>query len=217
MIELFQKGGPFMWPFFVCFVIMVVLALERIWTYWWIRDEAETRKITQVITERIGTGDSSQDLQVYCDTIGRLEGHVFAVTLDRYRRLATENRSIEEVHQELRVAVGRATCGYLERRLSMVRCSAQVATLLGLLGTISGMIRSFGAIARGGIGELATVRAGVFEALMTTVVGFVIALPLLVVYVYFTNKAEQTMFQFEPYGQAFADALMNVARKTQTL
>jgi biopolymer transport protein ExbB len=213
MIELLEKGGPFMWPLLICSGVLVILVFERIWTYWRIRDESEIRKILQVVKQLSGAEEGSRDVESYCERIGRLEGYVFAVSLEHHRRLTKTERSVEEIRQELRVTAREATYKYLGRYLPCIGGIAQVATLLGLLGTISGMIRSFGAMTRSGIGESIIIAGGVVEALMTTGVGFLIALPSLVVYIYFTNSAERKMFWFAPYGYAFIDTLPHQRKK----
>jgi len=213
IVEFFRKGEPWIWPLLVCFIVIAVFVLERIWVYWWIRGETETRKIVQTVTERLATGGSSHDLAVYCDTIGRLEGYVFAASLECYRHLAREDRPIDEMRQELFAAADRATSRYLERYLPVIGLFAQMAIFLGLLGTVSGMIRSFGAITRSGIGETAIVTAGISEALMTTAMGCVIAVPALITYVHVANRAERKFFQFESYSHTFVDMLLRQRKK----
>ena len=80
--------------------------------------------------------------------------------------------------------------------------------LLGLLGTVNGMIRAFEGIAEKGLGEPTIVAAGISEALITTVTGLVISVPALAIYTYFAARAEAKSIQYEPYGHGFVDALL---------
>jgi biopolymer transport protein ExbB len=109
---------------------------------------------------------------------------------------------------EMNGTVERAANGYLERYLSVIQFVANSVVLLGLLGTVNGMIRAFEGIAEKGLGEPTIVAAGISEALITTVTGLVIAVPSLAVYTYFTQRAESKSIQFEPYGHGFVDALL---------
>jgi biopolymer transport protein ExbB len=104
--------------------------------------------------------------------------------------------------------VERAAVGYLERYLAVVQFVANSVVLLGLLGTVNGMITAFEGIAEKGLGEPTIVAAGISEALITTVTGLVIAVPALAIYTYFTTRAESKATEFEPYGQGFVDALL---------
>jgi biopolymer transport protein ExbB len=90
---------------------------------------------------------------------------------------------------------------------------AQIAIFLGLLGTVSGILRSLGAITRSGIGETAIVTAGISEALITTAMGCIIAVPALMTYVRVANRAERKFFQFESYNHTFVDLLLRQREK----
>lgn len=104
--------------------------------------------------------------------------------------------------------VERAAMGYLERYLSVISFVSSSVVLLGLLGTVNGMINAFEGIAEKGLGEPTIVAAGISEALITTVTGLVIAVPALAIYSYFTTRASGKSVQFEAYGHGFVDALL---------
>ena len=104
--------------------------------------------------------------------------------------------------------VERAALAYLERYLAVIQFVANSVVLLGLLGTVNGMIRAFEGIAEKGLGEPTIVAAGISEALITTVTGLVIAVPALAIYTYFSTRAEGRFIQFEAYGHGFVDALL---------
>ena len=208
MLEFFRDGGPFMWPLSLWSIMAFGFFLERVITYARMRGEEETATITTDINGRIDSGTSFEQLKEYCRELGRLEGEVYAEGIERFEHLSREQRSMEEMRVEMNGTVERAAVGYLERYLAVVQFVANSVVLLGLLGTVNGMITAFEGIAEKGLGEPTIVAAGISEALITTVTGLVIAVPALAIYTYFTTRAEGKATQFEPYGQGFVDALL---------
>jgi len=208
MLEFFNNGGPFMYPLGLWSIMALAFFIERVWTYARIRSEDELAEITNDMTGRIDSGASFEQLKEVCVEVGKLEGDVYSEGLERFEHLSREHRSVEEMRVEMNGTVERAATGYLERYLSVIQFVANSVVLLGLLGTVNGMIRAFEGIAEKGLGEPTIVAAGISEALITTVTGLVIAVPSLAVYTYFTQRAESKSIQFEPYGHGFVDALL---------
>jgi biopolymer transport protein ExbB len=208
MLEFFQDGGPFMWPLGLWSIMALGFFIERIVTYARMRSEDELSEVTNDVTGRIDSGASFDQLQEYCREIGRLEGDVYAEGIERFGHLSREQRTIEEMRAEMNGTVERSANSYLERYLSVIQFVASSVVLLGLLGTVNGMIRAFEGIAEKGLGEPTIVAAGISEALITTVTGLVIAVPALAIYTYFSQRAEGKGIQFEPYGHGFVDALL---------
>lgn len=215
MLEFFQDGGPFMFPLGLWSIMALGFFLERVVTYARMRSEEELSEVTNDLTSRIDSGASFEQLQEYCREVGRLEGEVYAEGIERFEHLSREQRSIEEMRVEMNGTVERAANGYLERYLSVIQFVANSVVLLGLLGTVNGMIRAFEGIAEKGLGEPTIVAAGISEALITTVTGLVIAVPSLAIYTYFSTRAEGRSIQFEPYGHGFVDALLRRWQSTK--
>lgn len=208
MVRLFQEGGPFMWPLLGWSIAVIAFFLERVWTYVRTRDEAGTAEATNAVIASVEQGAEVDQLAAQCRELGRLEGDVFETGVDRYRHLSTERRSMEEMREELNGTVERAALNFLERYLPVVDFVASSAVLLGLLGTVRGMIVAFRGIAEKGLGEPTIVAAGISEALITTVTGLTISVPALAVFMYFSRRARGKAIEFEPYGHLFVDALL---------
>ena len=208
MLDFFREGGPFMYPLFLWSIMALAFFLERVFTYARMRSEEALAEITTEINSRIDSGASFEQLTEYCAEVGKLEGDVYAETIERFEHLSREQRSMEEMRAEMNGAVERAAVGYLERYLPVISFVASSVVLLGLLGTVNGMINAFEGIAEKGLGEPTIVAAGISEALITTVTGLVIAVPSLAIYSYFTTRAAGRAIQFEPYGHGFVDALL---------
>ena len=216
MLEFFRDGGPFMWPLGLWSIMALAFFLERVFTYARMRSESELAGVTNDITSRIDSGSTFDQLREYCGELGKLEGEVFAEGIERFEHLSREQRSMEEMRAEMNGTVERAAMGYLERYLSVISFVSTSVVLLGLLGTVNGMINAFEGIAEKGLGEPTIVAAGISEALITTVTGLVIAVPSLAIYSYFSTRASGKSIQFEAYGHGFVDALLRRWQGGQT-
>jgi len=215
MIELFREGGPFMYPLMLWSMLSIAFFLERIWTYARLRSEDQLAEITTDINSRIDSGASLDQLREYCSEVGKLEGEVYGEGLERFEHLSREQRTMEEMREEMNGTVERAALGYLERYLAVIDFVSKSVVLLGLLGTVNGMINAFEGIAEKGLGEPTIVAAGISEALITTVTGLVIAVPSIAIFTYFSNRATGKSVEFEAYGHGFVDALLRRWQGTQ--
>jgi len=188
--------------------MVVGFFLERLITFVRTRKVEDIRKVTDQVIDMINRDVPLDELQRACKKLGRLEGEVLSEGVARFQFLSTEDRTPEEMRAELNGAVERSALGYLRRYLDVVNFLASTSVLLGLLGTVRGMIVAFAQIAEKGLGEPTIVAKGISEALITTVTGLSIAVPALAVYTYFDGRATSKAIQFEPYGHLFVDALM---------
>jgi len=196
-------------------MLSIAFFLERIWTYARLRSEDELAEITTDINSRIDSGASLDQLREYCAEVGKLEGEVYGEGLERFEHLSREQRTMEEMREEMNGTVERAALGYLERYLAVIDFVSKSVVLLGLLGTVNGMINAFEGIAEKGLGEPTIVAAGISEALITTVTGLVIAVPSIAIFTYFSNRATGKSVEFEAYGHGFVDALLRRWQGTQ--
>ena len=137
-----------------------------------------------------------------------MEGEVYGEGIERFEHLSREQRSLEEMREEMNGTVERAALSYLERYLAVIDFVSKSVVLLGLLGTVNGMINAFEGIAEKGLGEPTIVAAGISEALITTVTGLVISIPSIAIFTYFSNRATGKAIEFEAYGHGFVDALL---------
>lgn len=117
-------------------------------------------------------------------------------------------KELSDLKEELIYEVDEAGKAYLGKSLIPLSTIAGIATLLGLLGTITGMIKSFNSIAAAGTGDPRVVAAGISEALITTAAGLIIAIPTIVGYRYLAKKADTSRDRLEVYGHAFANSLI---------
>lgn len=208
MLEFFQNGGPFMYPLALWSAMSLGFFLERVYTYARMRSEDELSELTNDLTSRIESGASYDQLKEYCVEVGKLEGEVYGEGIERFEHLQREQRTIEEMRVEMNGTVERMAMGYLEIYLAVIDFVSKSVVLLGLLGTVNGMINAFEGIAEKGLGEPTIVAAGISEALITTVTGLTISVPSLAIFTYFSSRASGKAIQFEAYGHGFVDALL---------
>ena len=204
-----------MWPLALWSVMSLGFFLERVYTYARMRSEDELAEVTNDMTSRIDSGTSFEQLKEYCVEVGKMEGEVYGEGIERFEHLSREQRTVEEMRIEMNGTVERAAIGYLERYLSVIDFVSKSVVLLGLLGTVNGMINAFEGIAEKGLGEPTIVAAGISEALITTVTGLTISVPSLAIFTYFNNRSSGKAIQFEPYGHGFVDALLRRWQSSQ--
>lgn len=120
-------------------------------------------------------------------------------------------RKIEQGREELKEAVidaGSLEIPYLGRYLRILGTIVTISPLLGLLGTVRGMIRAFNVVALVGVGEPGAMAAGISEALYTTAFGLGIAIPALVFYNYFTHRTDRLIRRLESSSAEFLQLLI---------
>jgi len=112
-----------------------------------------------------------------------------------------------EVIKERIEEVGRREVASLESYINVIGTIAGISPLLGLLGTVSGMIKAFNIISLQGIADPASLAGGISEALITTAAGLVVAIPAYVIYRYLMNKADSLILEMEENSIRMVDIL----------
>jgi biopolymer transport protein ExbB len=113
---------------------------------------------------------------------------------------------------ELVIQTEEAARAYLGKNLPILSTIGNISPLLGLLGTIMGMIIAFESIAVAGAGDPRVVAGGISQALVTTASGLIVAIPSIVVYRYLARRADRSLEAVEVYGHAFANTLIMAQR-----
>ncbi len=112
-----------------------------------------------------------------------------------------------EIVKESIEEIGRREAAILERYINVVGTIAAIAPLLGLLGTVFGMIKAFDVISIQGVGNPSSLAGGISEALITTAAGLVVAIPTFVLYRYLANKADALIVEMEEHSIRMVDLL----------
>jgi len=192
--NIMQKGGLLMYPIALCSVVMVAFVFERFIS---LRRSRVIPKpfVTRVLAQiRDGQLDREQALAL-CEENGSPVAHVFAGAIRKWGRPAVE------VEQGVLDSGERAT-NSLRRYLRVLNTVYTLSPLLGLLGTVTGMIRAFNAVAvSDALGRPELLANGISEALLTTAAGLTVAIPALIFYLYFTSRVDQLIVEMDALGQ----------------
>lgn len=173
MIDAIVKGGPVMIPLLFASVLALAVALERLWYLYSTRVDSED--LMDEVRLNLNQGKLMQAVQV----AKRSKSQVAALVATA---VAYSDLPMDQLKEKME-DVSRAELYKMERRLVMLDAIVTIAPLLGLLGTVTGIIRSFNIL--GNLEGLASPQAlsgGIAEALITTAAGLIIAIPTMAVY-----------------------------------
>lgn len=189
--QIFIAGGPVMWPILFCSIFALAIILEKFWHLNKIKIDAQdflTKILDQMKHHRV-----KEALEI-CENLKNPISNILKAGILKYDRPrpqikeAIEDASLHEIP-------------FLEKNLSALATIAHISPLLGLLGTVTGMVRCFQTIqAKAGSfhsvspGDLA---GGIWEALLTTVAGLIVAIPAFVVYNYLVSRVNNFILEME--------------------
>ena len=182
------RGGIFMWPLLVCSIIAVTVIMLRSFA---LRERVVVPLVLESEIERLVPGASPERLMRIAQTDGSSLGRIALVALQHLRWPRNEN--VEAVQTRARREMVR-----LERGLIVLEVITGIAPLLGLLGTVSGLVHVFAhlGLSAGGA-DTKGIALGISEALNTTIFGLCIAVPSLIAYSYFSKKVEVMAVEME--------------------
>ena len=216
MIEYIVKGGLYvMLPLVFLSIISLTFILERIWRYMKVPLGENADKILDSTTEALKVGDVEEAVR-YCQKNKNMLTYAYLKILERFEFLAREKRTIGDMRSELSLSAEENSRIYLEEYISIIYSVSTVSPLIGLLGTIMGMIKSFAAITESGVGDPAVVSGGISEALITTATGLIVAIPSVLAYNFFRRVIEKRLNQVEPYETLFINALLRDLARFRT-
>jgi biopolymer transport protein ExbB len=196
-LDLVRAGGPFMWLIILCSAAALAIVAERLWTLQ--RRRVVPPDLARRIWALVEAGQASDKVIAALEVNSPL-GKLLATGLaNRHRPRAVLMERIEDT--------GRHVAHDLDRFLNTLGTIAGVAPLLGLLGTVTGIIKAFAAIYEGGMGDPRVLSGGISEALLTTAAGLIVAIPAQVAYRYLRRRVDTLVVQMEKDVLRFADAL----------
>lgn len=197
MLEIVIAGGWVMVPIILCSILAVAIILERLWTL------KPSRVVPPDLSRQVWDWVSSNQLNQQHIAELRINsplGQILAAGLvSRQQDRATIKEAVEDT--------GRHVVHELERYLNALGTVAAISPLLGLLGTVTGMIRTFSALTAGGAGDPAALAGGISEALITTEAGLMVAIPALIGYRYLRGRVDGLVVQMEKEVIGLVNAL----------
>jgi biopolymer transport protein ExbB len=190
LLTLFADGGFMMYPLLLCSLIALGVIIAKAYTLW--TAHTRSRRLLESV-ETLGTqGQFAEAVRVAEET----PGPVAAILVSGLRRLLARDTDTEDIENAIKTT-GKIELGFLERGLTLLATLANVAPLLGFLGTVVGMIGAFGAIEQAGQVEASLVAGGIKVALITTAAGLVIAIPINVAYNWFVSRIDKLILDME--------------------
>jgi biopolymer transport protein ExbB len=203
VLELIKAGGLLMWPILFCSVISLAIIAERFWSLQQKRIAPKNLVGRVWQWEKVGHLDAKRihDLRV-----GSPLGKILAAGLvNRVHDRVVMKESIEEV--------GRVVAHELERFLNTLGTIASITPLLGLLGTVIGMIKVFAVITSHGVGDPSVLAEGISEALLTTAAGLSVAIPTLMFYRYFRGRVDELIVTMEQEALKMVEVMHGMREK----
>jgi biopolymer transport protein ExbB len=197
VLEMMKAGGPLMWPILFCSILALAIVIERFWSLQ-TRRVAPKNLVAQVWQwEKVGHLDARriQDLRR-----GSPLGRILAAGL-------VNRRHDREVMKESIEEVGRHVVHDMERFLNTLGTIAAISPLLGLLGTVVGMIQVFTVITTQGVGDPSLLAGGISQALLTTAAGLTVAIPALIFHRFFRGRIDELVVTMEQEAIKMVEAM----------
>lgn len=185
MFEIISSGGIVIWPIILCSIIVMAIIGERFWALR--KDVIIPKSLVAEVWKWMDEGKLDNQRLVFLRNHSLL-GYIFASGLV-HRNRSKMKSSMEDA--------GRQVAAKLEKHLNILGTIAEIAPLLGLLGTISGMIKMFTAIGEVGLGNPLVLSNGISEALITTAAGLIVAIPAFIFYRYFRARVDHLTLSME--------------------
>jgi biopolymer transport protein ExbB len=197
MWEIIKAGGPVMWPIIALSITAAAILLERLWSLQ--IERVIPRELTDKVWKLVEAGQLT-DKHVAALAQNSALGQILAAGL------ANRHRSREQIKEAIE-DTGRHVAHELERFLNLLGTIAAVSPLMGLLGTVIGIIIAFNAITHQGVGDPKVLSGGIGQALIATAAGLIVAIPSLMAYRYLRGKVDALVISMEKEALKLVRAL----------
>ncbi len=197
LVTLFRQGGNFMYPLALCSIVALAVILERIYSFQ--RARTNTRKLMEAILSDVRQGN----VQGAVDVCSRTRGPIASIIAAGLLKIERGKDAVKEAIE----SSGAIELSFLQRGLIVLASIVNIAPLLGFLGTVSGMINAFAAIAEAEQVSAKLVAKGIQEALITTATGLSIAIPVQVFHSIFVSRVDRYVIEMEEAAVDLVDAL----------
>lgn len=205
LLEVLRDGGPLMIPIGVCSFVLLVFVFER--SIALRRGRVIPRPFVRRFLEQIRDGQLHRETALeLCEQNGSPVAEVFGAAVAKWGRPSVE------VEQAV-IDTGERVANGLRRYLRLLNGITTISPLLGLLGTVLGMISAFNAIASAeAMGRPELLAGGISEALLTTAAGLTVAIPALIAYLFFVGRVDRLIIEIDALGQQLVGCIAAEAR-----
>ncbi len=205
LLTLFADGGLMMYPLVICSLIGLGVIIAKFWTLRIAHRNAAS--VIEGVEEAAMAGSLDEAAEIAAST----PGPAAAILLAGLRRIRTRKLNKGELEQVISTT-GTIELSFLERGLVILATVANVAPLMGFLGTVAGMILAFDSIAAAGDVDPATVAGGIKVALLTTAAGLTIAIPVNIGYNFFVSRIDKLIVDMEESTQKILNIAWDLER-----
>jgi biopolymer transport protein ExbB len=188
MMEVFQKGGPLMWPILACSIVALGVILDR--AFFWLRESS--RRDRRLVEEILALAEREAYEEIREKVRGSKDFVIKVLVSGILHREFSLSAAMEVAAKE--------QLDRMRRGLAVLDTMVTVAPMLGILGTVTGIIKAFDLLGTSSFQDPRVVTVGIAEALITTVAGLIVAVPSVVAYNFFNKKADQAADEMETYG-----------------
>ncbi len=194
LLQVIRDGGPLMLPIGICSFILMVFVFERSISLR--RGRVIPRPFVKRFLQQIRDGELDRETALeLCERNRSPISEIFAAAVRKWGRPSVE------VEQAI-IDAGERVTNNLRRYLRVLNGVSTISPLLGMLGTVLGMIRAFNAIATAdAMGNPEMLAGGISQALITTAAGLSVAIPALIAYLYFSGRVDQLIMMLDELGQ----------------
>jgi biopolymer transport protein ExbB len=197
MVELFQNGGWAMWPILFLLIIGIAVAIERFYNL--SRAAIDADEFFKGLEQAIQSGGPDKAAQLCSETRGPVASVIHAGLLRLHRGIDHVEKAVENS--------GAVEMAFLERGMVWLSTVANLAPMVGFLGTVSGMINAFQTIKEAGDVEPSMVAGGISEALITTAAGLIVGIIIQFCYNFFASRIDKIIADMTEQTAAFIDML----------
>jgi biopolymer transport protein ExbB len=205
-LTLFADGGWMMYPLVLCSLIALGVMFAKAWTLW--VAHRNTSRVLGQVEETARDGRIQEALEIASDVPGPAAA-ILAAGLKRIRGSVVAEGEVEKAVD----TTGAIELGFLERGLVILATIANVAPLMGFLGTVAGMILAFAAIESAGNVDPALVAGGIKVALLTTATGLAIAIPVNIAYNFFVTRIDSLILDMEQGTQQVLNLVWDLEKE----
>lgn len=203
--EVFSKGGPVMWPLIACSIIALTIMIERLFTL------RRGKIIPQDLIEEVERLISMGRLGDIEQLLKKSSSPICPVILAAVRNAGNRREIVREYMEE----AGATEAYTMERYIDILGIISAIAPLLGFLGTATGMISSFRAMSTMGNHSSQLLASGISDALITTVIGLAIAIPVYVCYRILVAKSDHLLLEMEMTSARILEYLKGADHEVQ--
>jgi len=199
-----REGGVVMYPILLSSVVALAIFLERLYSLR--RSKVIPHGFVQELEAFKERGGEREALLSLCERYDSALARVIKAGVERISYgLAEVAHAVE--------GMGQHEAALLSTNLRMMGVISNLAPMLGLLGTVLGMIHAFSVIARAGTGRPELIASGISEALLTTAAGLIVAIPTLAGYHYLKGKIDRYVVEMEEVALSFLEGLAGADRE----